>query len=112
VLKHGYHVGRYHVGRYLAGEAVLVESIDGLLNVIHNGTVVATHAKRHLEDDEPKFEGRPKAVRPSKPTLDTGVILGGRATSVPFTAVMTGPQRTTTDNAEAASTCAALRFCR
>jgi hypothetical protein len=38
---------------------------------------------------------------------DTGVILGGRATSVPFTAVPTGPQRTTTDNAEAASTCTA-----
>jgi hypothetical protein len=37
---------------------------------------------------------------------DTGVILGGRATSVPFTAVLTGPERTTTDNHEASSTCA------
>ena len=26
------------------------------------------------------------------------VVLAGRATSVPFTAVMTGPERTTTDN--------------
>jgi hypothetical protein len=49
VLKH-----RYHVGRYLAGEAV-VESIDGLLNVIHNGTVVATHG------------WRPRALPPSRP---------------------------------------------
>jgi hypothetical protein len=29
------------------------------------------------------------------------VVLTGRATSVPFTAVMTGPQRTTTDNTTA-----------
>jgi hypothetical protein len=32
------------------------------------------------------------------------VALTSRATSVPFTAVLTGPERTTTDNAEAAST--------
>ena len=37
----------------------------------------------------------------------TDVILAGRATSVPFTAVLNGPQRTTTDNATAAATCAA-----
>ena len=33
------------------------------------------------------------------------VILAGRATSVPFTAVLNGPERITTDNHEAASTC-------
>jgi hypothetical protein len=38
--------------------------------------------------------------------LDTGVILGGCATSVPFTAVLTGRQRTTTDNAMPVLTCA------
>jgi hypothetical protein len=32
------------------------------------------------------------------------VILASRATSVPFTAVTTGPERTTTDNRKAAST--------
>jgi hypothetical protein len=36
-----------------------------------------------------------------------GVILDFRATSVPFTAVPNGPERTTTDNHEAPSTCAA-----
>jgi hypothetical protein len=36
------------------------------------------------------------------------IILVGRATSVPFTAVLAGPERTTTDNAKAASTCAVL----
>jgi hypothetical protein len=37
------------------------------------------------------------------------VILAGRATSVPFTAVLNGPERTTTDNHEGASTCAVPR---
>jgi hypothetical protein len=36
----------------------------------------------------------------------------GRATSVPFTAVLHGPQRTTTDSHEAASTCATPRLRR
>jgi hypothetical protein len=35
-----------------------------------------------------------------------GVVLNGRATSVPFTEVLNGPQRTTTDNAAARSTSA------
>jgi hypothetical protein len=49
-----------------------------------------------------------------EPTAQPGyrVIQGGRATSVPFTAVLTGPQRTTTDNAEAASTCTASHLPR
>jgi hypothetical protein len=38
------------------------------------------------------------------------VTLTGRATSVPVTAVMTGPQRTTTDNTTAAPTCAYSRL--
>jgi hypothetical protein len=37
----------------------------------------------------------------------SGVILDGRATSVPFTGGIAGSGRTTTDNAEATSTCAA-----
>src|SRR5215211_7421548 len=39
---------------------------------------------------------------------DSGFIPGGRATSVPFTTGSTGPQRTTTDNAKASSTCTAF----
>jgi hypothetical protein len=38
--------------------------------------------------------------------------LAGRAISLPFTAVLTGPQRTTTDNAGAASACVISRFRR
>lgn len=49
------------------------------------------------------------------PTLKVGakgatlyqVVLTGRATSMPFTAVLTGPERTTTDNATAVATSAA-----
>src|SRR5215203_2650650 len=39
----------------------------------------------------------------------TGIprLSSGRATTVPFTAVLIGPERTTTDNATAPSTCAA-----
>ena len=33
-----------------------------------------------------------------------------RATRVPFTAVMTGPERTATDNATSGGTCSALRW--
>jgi hypothetical protein len=40
------------------------------------------------------------------------VILADRATSVPFTAVLNGPERTTTDNDEPASTCTIPRPCR
>jgi hypothetical protein len=39
-------------------------------------------------------------------------ILTGRATSVPFIAVTTGPERTATDNARAISTWAASCFRR
>lgn len=64
---------RYHVGRHLSGCSVEVENAEGLLHVIHNGVLVATHAKRHLDDDDAKFEGRPKATRPAPPTTGTEV---------------------------------------
>jgi hypothetical protein len=48
----------------------------------------------------PPVEAEPTASRYAR------VILAGRATSVPSTAVLNGPERTTTDNHEAASTCA------
>ncbi|MBA3266196.1 MAG: IS481 family transposase [Nocardioidaceae bacterium] len=64
---------RYHVGRYLSGETVTVENRDGLLHVFHNGVLVASHAKRHLADDDAKFQGRPRAARPSRPTTGNEV---------------------------------------
>jgi len=65
---------RYHVGKHLAGCSVEVENADGLLHVTHNGVLVATHAKRHLDEDDGRFEGRPKATRPSAPTVGFVVL--------------------------------------
>jgi transposase InsO family protein len=70
ILKH-----RYHVGRHLAGEAVTIESADGLLHISHNGAVVATHARRHLIDDDDKMDRRPRhARRPAQPTKGAEVM--------------------------------------
>jgi len=69
ILKH-----RYHVGRHLAGQQVSVESKDGLLHVTHNGVVVATHARRHLADDDDRMDRKARAARPSRPTAG-GVVL-------------------------------------
>jgi hypothetical protein len=63
ILKH-----RYHVGRRLAGQSVAVESADGLLHVSHDGVLVATHARRHLPEDDARMDRRTKASRPSPPT--------------------------------------------
>jgi transposase InsO family protein len=68
ILKH-----RYHVGRHLAGEAVTIESTDGLLHVTHNGTVVATHARRHLIEDD-KMDRRAAVARPTQPTKGGEVL--------------------------------------
>ena len=69
ILKH-----RYHVGRHLAGEAVTVESADGLLHVTYNGAVVATHARRHLIDDDDKMDRRAAVIRPTQPTKGGEVL--------------------------------------
>ena len=69
ILKH-----RYHVGRHLAGEAVTIESADGLLHISHNGVVVATHARRHLIDDDDRMDRRAKVTRPTEPTKGGEVL--------------------------------------
>jgi transposase InsO family protein len=69
ILKH-----RYHVGRYLAGEQVAVESRDGLLHVTHNGVAIATHARRHLLDQDDKMDRRARFSRPARPTKGGEVL--------------------------------------
>lgn len=69
ILKH-----RYHVGRYLAGQQVAVESRDGLLHVTHNEVVIATHARRHLLDQDEKMDRRAAASRPARPTKGGEVL--------------------------------------
>ena len=67
---------RYHVGRYLAGQAVTVTSEDGLLTVSHNGVIVATHARRHLVEDDDRMDRRSKAAKPARPTKGNEVFRG------------------------------------
>jgi len=43
---------KYHVGRHLAGQTVEVFSREGLIEIFHQGVLVATHARRHLADEE------------------------------------------------------------
>jgi transposase InsO family protein len=69
ILKH-----RYHVGRHLAGRRVWVESSEGLLHVSHDGVLVATHARRHLAEDDERMDRRTKAARPSPPTSGGEVL--------------------------------------
>jgi hypothetical protein len=69
ILRH-----RYHVGRYLAGEQVAVESRDGLLHVTHNGVMIATHARRHLLDQDDQMDRRVSVSRPARPTTGTEVV--------------------------------------
>ncbi|MDQ3953945.1 MAG: IS481 family transposase [Actinomycetota bacterium] len=69
ILKH-----RYHVGRHLAGQAVTIQLSDGLLHVSHNDVVVATHARRHLAEDDDKMDRRSKAAKAAKPTKGGEVL--------------------------------------
>lgn len=72
---------RYHVGRYLAGQAVKVESADGLLHVTHNEVLVATHARRHLPEDDRRMNRRLKTGKPGRPTKGDEVFRGVDARS-------------------------------
>jgi hypothetical protein len=69
ILKH-----RYHVGRHLAGERVAVESVDGLLHVTHHGVLVATHARRHLPEEDDRMDRRASATRPAQATTGEEVL--------------------------------------
>jgi hypothetical protein len=69
ILKH-----RYHVGRHLAGQTVTVESSGGLLHVTHNGVLVATHARRHLAEDDDRMDRGSKAARAARPTAGAEVL--------------------------------------
>jgi transposase InsO family protein len=57
---------RYHVGRVYSGERVQVSSDDGLLYVHHRDVLIATHARRHLVDDDVAFLAQPRAKAPTK----------------------------------------------
>jgi Integrase core domain/Mu transposase, C-terminal domain len=57
---------RYHVGRAFSGETVQVSSDNGLVHVHHHGVLIATHARRHLPEDDEKFTDRAPVARPTR----------------------------------------------
>lgn len=65
---------RYHVGRYLAGQSVTVTVDAGLLSIAHNGVIVATHVRRHKQEDDERMDRRTKATRPARPTKGDEVL--------------------------------------
>ncbi len=56
---------KYHVGRYLAGQSVELISHDGLIEVFHDGVLVATHARRHLPEQEEQVRRQALAATPT-----------------------------------------------
>jgi transposase InsO family protein len=58
---------RYHVGRWLALETVEVTIHDGLVEIHHAGVLIATHARRHAPEKEPKVLRR-QGKRPPRPS--------------------------------------------
>lgn len=51
-----------------------VECSDGLLHVSHDGVLVATHARRHLAEDDERMDRRTRSARPSPPTAGAEVL--------------------------------------
>jgi hypothetical protein len=67
---------------------------------------LANEARVALDGPPLSLKLEPMAAAPSH------VVLAGRATSVPFTAAITGPKRTATDNTTSGITCVAPRWLR
>jgi transposase InsO family protein len=65
---------KYHVGRYLAGQRVELVTRDGLVEVFHDSVLVATHARRHLPEQEERVRQQALAAAPSRPATDRVVV--------------------------------------
>jgi hypothetical protein len=63
---------KYHVGRHLHGQTVEVFSREGLLEIFHDGVLVATHARRHLADEEMRLHRA--AISASDPAPNGAVV--------------------------------------
>jgi hypothetical protein len=91
--------------RLAAATAVQESARAPVAGVLRNGcrgpAVLATRQSVTAGDPHPTAEPVPK------PASRTSVLLTGCATCVPFTAVLTGPQRIATDNTTSRVTCAA-----
>ena len=65
---------KYHVGRYLAGQSVELVCHDGLVEVFHDAVLVATHARRHLPEQEERVLKQALAAAPKRPASDRVVV--------------------------------------
>ena len=57
----------YHVGATYAGEPVEVVAAGGLVEILHAGVVVATHAQRLREDQADRARGPRWPAGPAMP---------------------------------------------
>jgi hypothetical protein len=65
---------KYHVGRYLAGHSVELVSHDGLIEIFHDSVLVATHARRHLPEQDEAVQRQAVAAAPTRPAADPVVV--------------------------------------
>ena len=65
---------KYHVGRYLAGQSVELVLRDGLIEIFHDAVLVATHARRHLPEQDDAVQRQAVAAAPTRPAADRVVI--------------------------------------
>ena len=65
---------KYHVGRYLTGQSVELVCHDGLIEIFHDGVLIATHARRHLPEQDERVQRQALATAPTRPTADRVVI--------------------------------------
>jgi transposase InsO family protein len=65
---------KYHVGRYLAGQTVELVCRGGLVEVFHDSVLVATHARRHLPEQEERIHRLALAAAPKRPSSDRVVV--------------------------------------
>ena len=61
-------------GRYLAGQSVELVCHDGLVEVFHDAVLVATHARRHLPEQEERVLKQALAAAPKRPASDRVVV--------------------------------------
>lgn len=63
----------YPTGRWLAGEVVEILFNKGLLEIVYEGEIVATHARRHQQGKEPRTLNEPRHRNARRPTTGPSV---------------------------------------
>jgi transposase InsO family protein len=61
-------------GRWLAGQSVEVVCDGGLVQILHRGVLVATHARRHPVDKQTAGMARGRRLAPARPTATAASV--------------------------------------